>query len=484
MTALSDAPAPLSPDEVRQLLAQVGARPAPEGARVVMRGWLDTLREAAARWEPRRSVEALHDVRVAVRRLRTVGKAHAALLGDAYPRPVRRALRRVARDTGALRDLQVQQGWLLAQQERWSPAVRAEAQALASALAHEATAQQERAVRAMAKGWPALAAWDEALAAFPVRLWVGRATIGAPYAWAVADALRRGRKTLARGLEALATPPEGEALLTLEHGVRVALKGQRALMAHVAPHHPAVATWHELATRGQELLGAMRDAAVLAARARPESPGVGAVLDDVVLAHRDAFVLGWVQRRGAVLAALDAATQALRTSAPPVTPAGLPVELERKLLLHALPPEAGAAPWVDIAQGWLPGTALRERLRRTTHPDGTVQRTRTIKLGPATARLEVEEEAPAALFDALWPLTAAARVTKRRHTVPADGASWEVDVFTDRPLVLAEIEQHGDAAPPPPPAWLIPYIVRDVTLEPEFTNAALARPAEPPPPPC
>ena len=94
MTALTDAPAPLSPDEVRQLLAQVGARPAPEGARVVMRGWLDNLREAAARWEPRRSAEALHDVRVAVRRLRTVGKAHAALLGEAYPRPVRRALRR------------------------------------------------------------------------------------------------------------------------------------------------------------------------------------------------------------------------------------------------------------------------------------------------------------------------------------------------------------------------------------------------------
>jgi CHAD domain-containing protein/CYTH domain-containing protein len=484
MTALTDAPAPLSPDEVRQLLAQVGPRPAPEGARVVMRGWLDTLRDAAARWEPRHAVEALHDVRVAVRRLRTVGKAHAALLGDAYPRPVRRALRRVARDTGALRDLQVQQGWLLAQQEQWAPAVRPEAEALASALAHEATAQQERAVRAMAKGWPALAGWEEALAAFPVRLWVGRATIGAPYAWAVADALERGRKALTRGLDALAAPPEGEALLALEHGVRVALKRQRALMAHVAPHHPAVAAWHALATRGQELLGAMRDAAVLGARARPEAPGVAAVLDHVVLAHRDAFVLGWVQRRAAVLAALDAAAHALRTSTPPVTPAGLPVELERKLLLHALPPEAEAAPWVDIAQGWLPGTALRERLRRTTHPDGTVQRTRTIKLGPATARLEVEEEAPAALFDALWPLTAAARVTKRRHTVAADGGRWEVDVFTDRPLVLAEIEQHGDAAPPPPPAWLIPYIVRDVTLEPEFTNAALARPAEPTPPPC
>jgi CHAD domain-containing protein/CYTH domain-containing protein len=484
MTALSDAPAPLSPDEVRQLLAQVGARPAPDGARVVMRGWLDTLREAAARWEPRRSVEALHDVRVAVRRLRTVGKAHAALLGEAYPRPVRRALRRMARDTGALRDLQVQRGWLLAQQEHFAPAVRAEAEALAAGLAHEAAAQQERAVRAMAKGWPALAGWEEALAAFPVRLWVGRATIGAPYAWAVADALLRGRKALARGLEALAVPPDAEAQLGLEHGVRVALKGQRALMAHVAPHHPAVAAWHELATRGQELLGAMRDAAVLATRARPEAPGVAAVLDDVVLAHRDAFVLGWVERRPTVLAALEAAAQALRHSAPPVTPAGLPVELEQKLLLRDLPPEAAQAPWVDISQGWLPGTALRERLRRTLHPDGTVQRTRTIKLGPATARLEVEEDAPAALFEALWPLTAAARVTKRRHTIPADGGAWEVDVFTDRALVLAEIEQHGDAAPPPPPAWLTPYIVRDVTLEPEFTNAALARPAEPPPPPC
>ena len=192
--------------------------------------------------------------------------------------------------------------------------------------------------------------------------------------------------------------------------------------------------------------------------------------------------MGWVERPAAVLAALDEAVAWLRRAAPPVTPVGLPVELERKYLLSALPPEAAAAPAVGIAQGWLPGNALRERLRRTVHPDGTATLTRTVKLGPASARLEVEEAADAPLFEALWPLTAAARVTKRRHTVEEDGVAWEVDDFTDRALVLAEVECAGEAPAPSPPAWLAPYIVRDVTFEAEFTNAALARPAEPSPP--
>jgi CYTH domain-containing protein len=75
----------------------------------------------------------------------------------------------------------------------------------------------------------------------------------------------------------------------------------------------------------------------------------------------------------------------------------------------------------------------------------------------------------------MWPLTRSARVRKVRHVL-ADGArTWEIDVFLDRDLVLAEVELgHLDEAVVLP-AWLAPYVERDVTGEPAYFNAVLAR---------
>ena len=128
-----------------------------------------------------------------------------------------------------------------------------------------------------------------------------------------------------------------------------------------------------------------------------------------------------------------------------------------------------------IEQGWLPGTALRERLRRSTHPDGTVVCWRNVKLGPAEARVEIDEGTSRELFDAMWPLTAEARVRKQRHVVRDAAYAWEIDVFLDRDLVLAEVELSGLDDRPALPDWLAPYVERDVTGEPAYFNAVLAR---------
>ena len=82
----------------------------------------------------------------------------------------------------------------------------------------------------------------------------------------------------------------------------------------------------------------------------------------------------------------------------------LPMEIERKYLLRACPPEAAKQVAILIEQGWLPGTMIRERLRRSVSANGDVRLTRTIKLGPIGARVEVEEDTDPQLFDALWPL--------------------------------------------------------------------------------
>jgi CYTH domain-containing protein len=98
-----------------------------------------------------------------------------------------------------------------------------------------------------------------------------------------------------------------------------------------------------------------------------------------------------------------------------------------------------------------------------------------VKGGRGLSRLEVEESCGPALFAALWPLTEGRRVFKRRHLI-ADGArTWAIDEFTDRALVLAEIELPSAETDVTLPTWLEPHVAREVTEESAFVNAVLAR---------
>ena len=99
----------------------------------------------------------------------------------------------------------------------------------------------------------------------------------------------------------------------------------------------------------------------------------------------------------------------------------------------------------------------------------------TIK-GPAAAGARDEYEYPIPVADAeemLERLCAGGRVEKLRHRVPHAGRVWEVDEFAgeNAPLVVAEVElDRIDAAVALPP-WVGP----EVTDDPRYTNAALAR---------
>jgi len=152
----------------------------------------------------------------------------------------------------------------------------------------------------------------------------------------------------------------------------------------------------------------------------------------------------------------------------------LPREIERKWLISSLPPSVRAVVPAEFEQGYLPGEALVERIRRETR-GGANRWMRTVKLGRGIARIEVEEEASAELGAALFALTAGRRVTKRRYAI-ADGAlTWEIDEFTDRILFLAELELPDESTTVTFPEWLAPYVVREVTDERAFTNWQLAR---------
>ena len=153
----------------------------------------------------------------------------------------------------------------------------------------------------------------------------------------------------------------------------------------------------------------------------------------------------------------------------------LPLEIERKYLLRALPQMPAALDMLEIDQGYIPGTNLLERLRRQTSRDGTTKFFRTVKLGMGVERIELEDETNQTTFDHLWLLTKGARLTKRRYVVPNGTDHWEIDEFTDRPLVLAELEIDRADAKIVFPDWLTPVLVREVTDEREYTNRSLAR---------
>jgi hypothetical protein len=159
----------------------------------------------------------------------------------------------------------------------------------------------------------------------------------------------------------------------------------------------------------------------------------------------------------AVVAALEARAAAGLEDAPP----------EPRLLLTALPAEVGGADVEEVEQGWLPGERPREciGLVRSARGERCFRARTSGRARPVVTGLSRTD------FEALWPLTEGRRLVHRSHRAAA-APGWRFDEFLDRSLVLAVGEAVGEA---PPPAWLEPLLVRDVTGERAYADDALAR---------
>jgi len=159
-------------------------------------------------------------------------------------------------------------------------------------------------------------------------------------------------------------------------------------------------------------------------------------------------------------------------------------EIERVFLLRGHPEPMPSGETWRIEQGYLPPAAdagsgddgmLEGRLRRIERPDGSVRHVHTVKRGVGLVREEVEREIDAATFAREWPRTEGRRLSKVRTRVRVGDRTWEVDRFTTLPIVLAECELPAADAPLAIPAWLAPWIDREVTDDPAFRNYELAR---------
>jgi CHAD domain-containing protein len=94
------------------------SRPPEEGARLLALSYLDQAAAARTRLADPADAEALHDFRVALRRLRSGLRAYRDLLQDSVPKKLAKRLERLADATGPGRDAEVQLAWLHGQGSR------------------------------------------------------------------------------------------------------------------------------------------------------------------------------------------------------------------------------------------------------------------------------------------------------------------------------------------------------------------------------
>jgi CHAD domain-containing protein len=241
-------------------------------------GLLDAAARAHARLPDDTDTEALHDLRVALRRLRSLLRAYQPWVAEVVPRKLAKRLRRLARATNEARDAEVQLAWLGEQRLRPAARERAGVAWLAAAL----EARRARAYRHV----------REEIAHDYTRV-----------ATAVRTALQRGSRTRTRGTERFGIvtarllaehAAELQAALgkigSVEdaaaiHAARIAAKRLRYLLEPVAALLPHGHAQVKAMKAFQDEFGLLNDSFVRAAMLADAVHAAGAERAGRVLAH-------------------------------------------------------------------------------------------------------------------------------------------------------------------------------------------------------
>lgn len=506
--------------------AELLAQPVERSARRLALRYLDQAEAAHAALARGDDPEALHDFRVALRRLRSALRAYADWLGGSVGKKDTRRLKALAAATGAARDAEVHVSWLERRLDDFGhgerPGVEQRLSHLRAEHADAAAVLDREVLRDFGRERWRLA---RRLRFFRVEVDLESRADGPPLAAVLARLVR----TAAADVERALAEVTGIDAQERAHRARIAAKRLRYLLEPFADAVESIPPAIRALKKLQDTLGDMHDADVLLERtlaalepppAKKQkkgkrkkredgdddaaSPEAVAVEDDAEppadsaapsadaedAGHDPAVGLralaqvlerergerfaelerGWL--RGAGAEVWEQVREVARSLA---SLGNADVEIERKYLLRQMPAlKQMEAQVLRIEQGYLPGERLTERVRRV-RTAGETHYYRTVKLGKGIRRVEVEEETTERVFRRMWPLTRGRRVRKVRFRVEQGGYTWEIDRFSDRRLVLAEVELQSEDDVAEPPPWLRRVIIRDVTDEGEFTNVNLAK---------
>jgi len=496
--------------------------PVERGVRLVAISLIDDARQAGDKLtnlanELRDGVtaadDALHDFRVAVRRVRSWVRAFKPWLQDDMSRKRRRRLSGIAEATRAARDAAVHLEWL--RKER--PELTARQRVGQTWLSERLVAQRTEGADA---AFEAAADFATMVPKLTRRLEFYRAAVSQPeraerFGAIFAERLLKESEELRERLAAVHRFTDVKEA----HRARIGTKNLRyvaeplaklvgdgdAIIETLKTLQDSLGDLHDVHIFADELVAATEKAAgsrarrvsevVLAddeaegeaegdrdsaddrvRRARARDPGPGLLGLARLLHERGTRAFAEIERDWLNDAGAAFFERVRDLAAEIAYRASRGTEIEHKYLLRQLPAAAADAPSVEIGQGYVPGEKLIERIRCVRFADGKEKWFRTVKAGSGVERIELEEEADADLARAMWRLTEGRRLRKRRYSIrESDDLVWEVDEFLDRPLVLAEIELPTADTKFELPQWLQDVLDREVTDDPEYTNARLAQ---------
>jgi CHAD domain-containing protein len=442
------------------------ARSPEETARRLCLGLLTEADAALARLERGEDPEALHDFRVALRRLRSVARAYRPYLKGSLKRKLRGRLADLADATNAARDLEVQNDWLATHSPELEPEARAGAARLSERLRSRGSGlerpdQLRRSFDALNR------ALLRSLSRSRIRL-----EEDASFLEATAELLSRQAALLKESLNAIGSGEEAEKL----HRARIEAKRLRYLLEPVGARS-LVKVMKPL----QDVLGELQDTRVLS-----ESIATEIERDAVEQAHRlrelalredaglpsgppaDPGFLALLreqrERRDRLYASLSASWLSARNARFIARVKALARRLRRTpgrrlFLLREVPEKARRLPpWV-VRQAILPGKRIRERVESIQSGD----RTRFVRVAISNGT-RTEERISQETFERFRSLSSR-RLESARYRLRERGRTlW---IHESGGLVLAETEG-------PLPEWLEPYVTREVTGSRRFEPEALA----------
>jgi len=256
-----------TPPRLKHLTSDLLARPARYAARVVARERLRRVRLATPAPDEPLGEDALHDFRVALRRLRTWLRAFGPELDDTVGRGTLRRLRRLSRRTGKARDLEVQLLWLGRPTARLGPLASGAAAALALRLRREQALALAKALEDVAGELPGAGRkLDRQLRRYEVRVPINAERHDPTMAARLGRLLREGALQVRETLGQVNAAEQA----TEAHHARLAVKHLRYLLESLGDlHRGAPGAALRLAAL-QDALGVLHDRHVLLDRVARE----------------------------------------------------------------------------------------------------------------------------------------------------------------------------------------------------------------------
>jgi CHAD domain-containing protein/CYTH domain-containing protein len=469
----------LSPDLLR--------RSSQEGARRLALTYLNTAAALRGRLADPNDPEALHDFRVAIRRLRSCLRAYSREIRKTVRKRTLRQLEQVADATRESRDLEAHLAWLGQQRERMAPEARPGLDWLTGRLERRRRRAWDEMMKQIDGSFAPMAkALEDELGTFRITVHLDDSEPRKSMARVTAERLNDAADRLKRRLSQIHQYTDDEAI----HRARIGAKRVRYLLEPFAQIHEKGPGGIEQLKELQDAFGDVHDVHVFAPTLAEELahatrtdlrseeteraaliPGLAAIEASLrergTAAYEKAEKAWLLDASAGFFETLGKIAETIRTQQ------GRDQEIERKFLLDHLPAFDHPASVAEIEQGYLPGERIVERIRRV-RKDRKDELFRTVKEGTGITRLELEEPLPADLFAQLWPLTDGRRVRKRRYSIEDGNVTWEIDEFLDRELVLAEVELPSPSTEVSPPEWLRPHVLREVTDDSAYTNYRLA----------